>query len=321
VLYHDALAVALILLGLMIWQVRPTGGGFGASLCALAAGFLLAFSVVTTYLVLPVVLLICLALLVSRPSRRAMVYFFLAFLPTLSVLPISNAMVFGSPFATGYSAGGFDQNFPSPLNLANAWEKMGFYLWHSEYGLLWSFPVFFLGAIGLTLGAPLQPRTRQLLLLLAAVHYLFIVTMEHHGSVGWGMGRFFLPLYPILALGLPTFFHLSGWPGKVARGVVFCALFYSVILAVAAANYGIHGVMEPSAWTLKQRVMADYGDFHQRLFWLALVAGILGETVLQVFAAGKRPVVAGNGRRSRPRERQKSKLAIASAARKPGKQK
>ena len=117
VLYHDALAVALILLGLMIWQFRPTGDGLGASLCALAAGFLLAFSVVTTYLVLPIVLLICLALLVSRPSSRAMVYFFLAFLPTLSVLPISNAMVFGSPFATGYSAGGFDQNFPSPTQL------------------------------------------------------------------------------------------------------------------------------------------------------------------------------------------------------------
>ena len=321
VLYHDSLAVALILLGVVTWQCRPTGDGLVASLCALAAGFLFAFAVVTTYLVLPIVLLICLALMVSRPSRRSLVYFFLAFLPTLSVLPISNAMVFGSPFATGYSAGGFDQNFPSPLNLANAWEKIGFYLWHSEYGLLWSFPVFFFGAIGLTLGAPLQPRTRQLLLLLAAVHYLFIVTMEHHGSVGWGVGRFFLPLYPILALGLPAFFQLSGWTGKVARGLVCCALFYSVIFAVVAASYGIQGVMEPNVWTLKQRVMADYGDFQQRLFWLALVAGILGETVFQLFSQDKRPAVSGNARRSRPRERQKSKGVVASAARKPGKQK
>ena len=59
-----------------------------------------------------------------------------------------------------------------------------------------------------------KPRMRQLLLLLAAVHYLFIVTMEHHGSVGWGMGRFFLPLYPILALGLPAFFHALGLARK-----------------------------------------------------------------------------------------------------------
>ncbi len=321
VLYHDSLAVALILIGLVIWQCRPTDDGLGPSLCALAAGFLFAFAVVTTYLVLPIVLLICVYLIVSRPSSRSMVCFTMGFLPTLSILPISNAIVFGSPFATGYSAGGFDQNFPSPLNLSNAWEKMGFYLWQSEYGLLWSFPVFFLGAIGLTLSAPLKPRVRHMLMLLAAVHFLFIVTMEHHGSVGWGMGRFFLPLYPILALGLPAFFHLAGWPGKVGRGLVFCTLFYSVVFAVAATNYGVQGVMAPNVWTLKQRVMADYGDFHQRLFWLALVAGILGETILQVFSEGKGPVASGNARGSRQRDRQKSKLTVAAAARKPGKKK
>ncbi|MGZ8443097.1 MAG: hypothetical protein ACXWXZ_06830 [Candidatus Binatia bacterium] len=321
VLYHDSLAITLILLGLVIWQCRSTDNGLGASLCALAAGFLLAFAVVTTYLVLPIVLLICVYLMVSRPTRRSMVCFALAFLPTLSILPISNAMVFGSPFATGYSAGGFDQNFPSPLNLSNAWEKIGFYLWRSEYGLLGSFPVYFLGAIGLTLGAPLKPRVRHMLMLLAAVHFLFIVTMEHHGSVGWGMGRFFLPLYPILALGLPAFFHLAGWPGMVARGLVFCTLFYSVVFAVAATNYGVQGVMTPNVWTLKQRIMADYGDFHQRLVWLALVAGILGEAIFQVFSQGKGAVASGNARASHPRDRQKSKLPVGAASRKPGKKK
>jgi hypothetical protein len=79
--------------------------------------------------------------------------------------------------------------------------------------------------------------------------------------------------------------------------------------------------MAPNVWTLKQRVMADYGDFHQRLFWLALVAGILGETILQVFSAGKGPVVSGNARGSRQRDRQKSKLAVAASSRKPGKKK
>ena len=98
VLYHDSLAVALILLGLVIWQCRSTDNGLGASFCALAAGFLLAFAVVTTYLVLPIVLLICLYLIVSRPSRRSMVCFTLAFLPTLSILPISNAIGFWIAF-------------------------------------------------------------------------------------------------------------------------------------------------------------------------------------------------------------------------------
>jgi len=160
-----------------------------------------------------------------------------------------------------------------------------------------------------------------MLMLLAAVHFLFIVTMEHHGSVGWGMGRFFLPLYPILALGLPAFFHLAGWPGKVARGLVFCTLFYSVVFAVAATNYGVQGVMTPNVWTLKQRIMADYGDFHQRLFWLALVAGILGEAIFPVFSQGKGAVVSGNARGSHPRDRQKSKLPVAASSRKSGKKK
>ena len=145
--------------------------------------------------------------------------------------------------------------------------------------------------------------------------------MEHYGSVGWGMGRFFLPLYPILALGLPAFFHVAGWPGKVARGLVFCTLFYSVVFAVAATNYGVQGVMTPNVWTLKQRIMADYGDLHQRLFWLALVAGILGEAIFQVFSQGTGAVVSGNARGSHPRDRQKSKLAVAASSRKPGKKK
>ena len=318
VLYHDSLAAALILLGLAIWQCRPSDDGLGASLCALAAGFLLAFAVVTTYLVVPIVLLICGSLVVSRPSLRSMVCFLLAFLPTLSILPIANALVFGSPFATGYSAGGFDQNFPSPLNLSNAWEKVGFYLWHPEYGLLWSFPVFFFGAIGLALNSPLKPVVRYGLILLAAVHFLFIVTMEHHGSVGWGMGRFFLPLYPLLALGLPPFFQLTGWQGKIVRGLLFGALLYSVVYAAAATYYGVQGVMEPNVWSLKQRVVADYGDFHQRLFWLALVAGILGETLYQVFAQGKEEPVSENGRGSRQGQPQKKKPSVAAGSRRRG---
>jgi len=321
VLYHDSLAVALILLGLVIWQCRPTDDGLGASLWVLAAAFLLAFSVVTTYLVAPIVLLICVYLIVSHPSIRSKVCFLLAFLPTLSILLISNAMVFGSPFATGYSAGGFDQNFPSPLNMSNAWEKIGFYLWHPEYGLLWLFPVFFFGAIGLTLSTPLKPRVRHMLLLLTVVHFLFIVTMEHHGSVGWGMGRFFLPLYPILAMGLPAFFQLSGWQGRIVRGLVFGALLYSVAFAAAATYYGVQGVMEPNVWTLKQRVMVDHGDSHQRLFWLALVAGVLGETIFQVFSQNEGSVVSGNPRGLRRRDPQINKPSVSAATRKRGKSK
>ncbi|MGZ8489810.1 MAG: hypothetical protein ACXWW4_14880, partial [Candidatus Binatia bacterium] len=91
--------------------------------------------------------------------------------------------------------------------------------------------------------------------------------------------------------------------------------------AVAATNYGVQGVMTPNVWTLKQRIMADYGDFHQRLVWLALVAGILGEAIFQVFSQGKGAVASGNARASHRRDRQKSNLPVGAASRKPGKKK
>ena len=159
-------------------------------LAPIAAGFLLAFSVVTTYLVVPIVLTIIVFLLAARPARRDVILFALAFVPTLALLPIANTMAFGSLFATGYSAGGFDTNYPSPFDFANAWEKTGFYLWHSDYGLLGLFPIFFCGAVGLIIGPSITPAARKLLVTLMAVHFLFIISMEHHGSVGWGMGRF-----------------------------------------------------------------------------------------------------------------------------------
>ena len=191
VVYHDSLAASLIVIGATVWQCRFSRQRLGAIISPATAGFLLAFGVVTTYLVVPIVLILCAFMLASRPSRRDIVVFALAFLPTLSILPTVNTMAFGSPFATGYSAGGFDQNYPSPFDLANAWEKIGFYLWHSEYGLLRLFPVFSLGALGLILGHSIKPSARWLLISLMAAHFLFIITMEHHGSVGWGMGRSF----------------------------------------------------------------------------------------------------------------------------------
>jgi len=315
VLYHDSLAVALILIGATVWQCRPARHGIGAIASPIAAGFLLAFSVVTTYLVAPIVLLILGSMLAARLPRRDMILFGLAFLPTLSILPIANVMAFGLPLATGYSAGGFDKNFPSPFDLANAWEKIGFYLWHFEYGLLWVFPVFFLGVLGLLLGPPIKPPARWLLLTLMAVHFLFIITMEHHGSVGWGMGRFFLPLYPILVFGLPAFWHLEGWKGHIARALLFSTLLYSAVFAVAGAGYGLQGVMEPGVWTLKQRLMANHYQFYQGLSWVAMIAGVLGEVLYQVFCATSAQVPLTVARQSRHKVPQRPKVASAVGSR------
>ena len=133
----------------------------GVIAAPIVAGVLLAYSIATTYLVVPLVLAICVFLWAERPPNRDILLFALAFLSTLSILPIFNLMTFGSPLATGYSAGGFYENYPAPVNLANAWEKAGFYLWDSDYGVLWLFPIFFLGGIGLIAGRSLPDREKD----------------------------------------------------------------------------------------------------------------------------------------------------------------
>ena len=315
VLYHDGLAVALILIGATIWQCRFTRRQIGAIVAPLVTGFLLAFSIVTTYLVVPTVLTICVFLLASRPSRRDVILFSLAFLPTLSLLPIANMIAFGSPLATGYSAGGFDKNYPSPFDLSNAWEKTSFYLWNSDYGLLWLFPIFFFGAVGLIVGRSIAPVARTLLVALMTVHFLSIVSMEHHGSVGWGMGRFFMPLYPILAFGLVALWDLEEWKGHVARALVFAALIYSGVFAFAGVSYGVQGVMEPGVPTLKLRFMFDYYQLYRGLFWLAMIGGVLGALLYQAFFASRPPVPRNATAQSRQGISRGSKVTAAVGSR------
>jgi hypothetical protein len=315
VLYHDGLAIALILIGATIWQCRLKRRRIGAIVAPMVSGFLIAFSVVTTYSVVPIVLIIVVSLLALRPLRRDAMLFSLAFLPTISVLPIANMMAFGSPLATGYSAGAFDQNYPSPFDLANAWEKTGFYLWNSDYGLLWLFPIFLLGAAGLIVAGSIAPPVRRLLLTLMAAHFVFIISMEHHGSVGWGMGRFFMPLYPILAFGLVALSDFEGWKGHVGRALVFGALFYSGAFALAGANYGVQGVMEPGVPTLKQRLMFDHYQLYQGLFWLAMIVGVLGALLHQVLFVSRPPVSRNAAVPSRQGMPRGSKVTAAAGSR------
>ena len=301
VLYHDTLAVALILIGSTLWQCRRSSDGIWAHIACCAAGLLLGYSIVTTYLVVPIALLICGFILVSRPLPREGLFFALGFLPTLAILPITNWIAFGSILATGYSAGGFDQNYPSPFDLANAWEKARFYLWHGDYGLLSLFPVFLLGAFGLLFWRPAPNPLKRLLLTLLGVHFLFIISMEHHGSVGWGMGRFFLPLYPILVFGLPAMWNLAGWKGSAGRALVFATMMVSAVYSAAGAWYGVAGIMEPAVPTLKEMLIIGNYELYRGLFLLALIAGAVGELVVQWLGAPG-PQVARTGSIQLPQE-------------------
>ena len=285
VLYHDGVAVALILAGAALWQCRPARAGSTHTVFGVLAGLLLAYSMVTTYLVVPIVLLICGFICASRPRPRELLLFGLGFLPVLAILPLMNVSNFGSPFATGYSAGGFDENYPYPLDIRNAWEKAGFYLWDREYGVLWVFPIFLLALVGLTSKHSISRSSRAILLTLSVVHFLFIVSMRHHGSVGWGMGRFFLPLYPILVFGLPGVWRAERWKGHLLRVLMFGALLYSAVFAAATAWYGIQGVMEPGVPSLTVRFMFSHSQLYHGLPLLALVAGVAGELAFQSFRA------------------------------------
>jgi hypothetical protein len=315
VLYHDSIAIALVLLGVTLWNCRFASTVIGSVIRPIASGWLLAFAVVTSYLVALIVFLIISFVLASRPSRRDLALLACGFLPTIAILPITNALSFGSPFATGYSAGGFDKNYPSPFDLSNAWEKTGFYLWHNQYGLLWLFPVFLFGAVGLLRSSVLKPSVRKLLVALVAAHFLLIITMEHHGSVGWGMGRFFLPLYPVLIFGLVGFWDLAGWKGHIVRALMFSSIVCSVTFAVAGVWYGLQGVMEPKVPTLKLRLSVEHYSLYQGLVWVALIGGVISE--LAYYSLGSQP---GSSQRSsslplRPKTLHESKVAVPKSAR------
>jgi hypothetical protein len=285
VLYHDALAVALVIFGVTILHYAQHNDAAGAATGLIVGGGVLGFAVVTTYLVAPIVLVIIFAVLSSRPPRRDVILLMAGFLLTLAILPTTNLLTYGSLMATGYSAGGFHENYPAPFDLINAWEKIAFYLWDSEYGVAGLFPVFLLGSVGLLVAGRLQSRLRAYIGALAAVHFLFIVSMRHHGSVGWGTGRFFLPLYPVLALGLPALWELEDWKGMAARVFVVAAMVYSCVFAFAGAWYGLQGVKESGFPALKLRLMADEFELYSALPVLAIGMGILGEVFYQLYSA------------------------------------
>jgi hypothetical protein len=287
VLYHDGMGVALILIGGTLSQRATQNSGASAATALIASGAMLAVAVVTTYLVASIVLGIVGAVLWFRPPIRNSILLAVGFLPVLAILPVINLLTYGTIMATGYSVGGFYENYPAPLNLINAWEKTSFYLWSWEYGLAGLFPVFLLGLFGLCFKGPLPRLIRLQVIILAAIHFLFIVTMQHHGSVGWGMGRFFLPLYPLLALGLPALWALATWKGAVARAVLMAAMAYSFVFALAGAWYGVQGVMEPGFPSLKLRVAIDHFALYQVLSPLAIVVGMVGEILYQAYSGKK----------------------------------
>jgi len=275
VLYHDSLGLGFLLLaaGLGLKRKHAT-----APLLLALAGALAGWAIVTTYLLGPLALLLLLSLLYLHEERLERAALALAFTTAASVLPIWNLYTYGSALATGYSANGNQANYPAPFDLTNMIEKLGFYLFSPNYGLLFLYPIFALAALALALASrrPSEPRLLRPGLAIALLgHLCFISMMRHHGSVGWGMGRFFLPLYPIAAPGL-LFAWQESDPKKAAlfRGALCGALLLSLVHGFASAWLGLQGVMEPGLPSLTQVLRARFGLGYDALPWLALTLSV-----------------------------------------------
>jgi hypothetical protein len=239
VLYHDSMAVALILIAVDLWLSSAAANRTAAQLRTLIAGVLLGWSVFTTYLVIPIVGVLVLVMLTAR--RQGAAALLLGFLPVAGLLPLMNFLAFGSPVRTGYSAFLFEVNYPHPFDLRNILEKAYFYLLSPRDSVTFMWPVFGLAAVNLLHGkVDLGPKVRWSLVSLVGVHLLFCMTMPSNGDVGWGSGRFVLPVFPGLALAIPGLRTLQGWAAAFHRPLLLGTFLYSGFHGLAAAYYGMH---------------------------------------------------------------------------------
>ena len=235
-------------------------------------GFLVGLSILTSYLVVPVAVGLTVAWGIRHKDPKARAALVLGGIPPVVLLAGYHTLAFGAPWRTGYGAGGFSLNYPS-IDPANSMEKLHFYLTHPEYGLVFLFPLFVLGLLGL-FRTRWPPRRLVAIGSLVLIHLVFILSIEHHGSVGYGMGRFFLPIFPLLALGLPAALDYEGPRIFMLRVLLASAFLVSVFHAWAGAWYGLQGVMEPALASMRQRLGLELPLLYPLLYVLALVLGL-----------------------------------------------
>ena len=271
-LYQDSVALAALLVAAALLEGAHDSGTRRAQAARGLGGFLAGLSVLTSCLVVPVAVGLIVFWLIRDRDLKARAALVFGGVPPVVVLAAYHTLAFGAPWRTGYGEGGFSMNYPS-ISLANSLEKLHFYLTHPEYGLVFLFPLFVLGAYGL-LRTP-WPRERLMAIgSLVLIHFLFILSIEHHGSVGFGMGRFFLPLFPLLALGLPAIMDYEGRRMFILRALLVTSVIVSVFHAWAGAWYGLQGVMEPQLASMSQRLGLELPLLYPLLHLLAAILGL-----------------------------------------------
>ena len=270
-LNQDNVALALLLVAAALLEGARDSGARRALAARGLAGFLAGLSVLTSYLVVPLVAGLVVFWVIRDRDPKARAALVLGGLPPVLALAAYHTLAFGAPWRTGYREGGV-LNYPH-INLGNSVEKLHFYLTHPEYGLVFFFPLFVLGAYGLL---RTQWPLKRLLVIgsLVLIHFLFILSIEHHGSVGYGIGRFFLPLFPLLALGLPAIMDYEGPRAFILRALLVASVIVSVFHAWAGAWYGLQGVMEPLLANMSQRLGLELPLLYPLLYLLAVILGL-----------------------------------------------
>ena len=271
-LNQDSVALAALLAAGALLEGAYDSGSRRAWAALGLGGFLVGLSILTSYLVVPVAVGLIVFWGIRHRDPKARAALVLGGLPPVVVLAGYHTLAFGAPWRTGYGEGGFSLNYPS-IDLANSLEKLHFYLTHPEYGLVFLFPLFVFGLLGLL--RTRWPRPRLIAIgSVVSIHLVFILSIEHHGSVGYGIGRFFLPLFPLLALGLPAIMDYEGRRIFILRVLLVSALFVSTFHAWAGAWYGLQGVMEPQLVNMSQRLQLELPLLYPLLYILAVMLGL-----------------------------------------------
>jgi hypothetical protein len=145
------------------------------------------------------------------------VVFLIALLPTF----ISRAIIFGSPFATGYPT--VDQwNWQHPA----LWNV----LFSSDHGIFSWTPILLLATIGIFFFHKFDKMFAYSLMVSTVVFYAVVALhLSWDGLSSYG-NRFFISLTPIFILGLATLFDFVAHQMKHRRAAILCAAATSALV-------------------------------------------------------------------------------------------